>query len=627
MTNNQVETREFQTEIRQLLDIVINSLYTERDIFLRELISNAADATEKLRYFKLTNSQVQDPDLPLEIFIDTDEKAQTLTISDNGVGMTREELITNLGTIAHSGSKEFIRHLAEAKKQAEGSESTADLSLIGQFGVGFYAAFMVAKKVTIYTRSYQPEAESWIWTSDGSGSYSLEKGEKRSRGTKIVLSLKDDASKYCQADNIKRIIKQYSSFVPYPVKVNGEKANTVEAIWTKNTAEITEQEYTDFYKYIANAYDEPFYKLHFSSDAPLSIKALLFVPGENYERFGFSRMERGVNLFCKKVLIQEKSEAIVPEWLRFVRGVIDSEELPLNISRETLQDNALVAKLNRVVTGRFLKFLEEQAKDDPEKFRQFWDKFGIFLKEGAATDFTHKDALVKLLRFESNLTGEGELISLEGYVDRMREGQKAIYYVSGSTRESIESGPYLEIFKDKGIEVLFTYEAIDDYILDSLHEFQGKKIVAAEQDSEDLPEANLPEQTTPEDDIPAEELKALTDWFKETLGARVTEVRSSKRLVDSPAVVLSSMGTHSMQRMMQLMNKDLGNAPAGILEINSRHPVIKGINQLRLAKDPFAAEAAQQVLENAQIAAGLLVDPRSMVNRLYTILERAVSQK
>lgn len=627
MTNNQVETREFQTEIRQLLDIVINSLYTERDIFLRELISNAADATEKLRYFKLTNSQVQDPDLPLEIFIDTDEKAQTLTISDNGVGMTREELITNLGTIAHSGSKEFIRHLAEAKKQAEGSESTADLSLIGQFGVGFYAAFMVAKKVTIYTRSYQPEAESWIWTSDGSGSYSLEKGEKRSRGTKIVLSLKDDASKYCQADNIKRIIKQYSSFVPYPVKVNGEKANTVEAIWTKNTAEITEQEYTDFYKYIANAYDEPFYKLHFSSDAPLSIKALLFVPGENYERFGFSRMERGVNLFCKKVLIQEKSEAIVPEWLRFVRGVIDSEELPLNISRETLQDNALVAKLNRVVTGRFLKFLEEQAKDDPEKFRQFWDKFGILLKEGAATDFTHKDALVKLLRFESNLTGEGGLISLEGYVDRMREGQKAIYYVSGSTRESIESGPYLEIFKDKGIEVLFTYEAIDDYILDSLHEFQGKKIVAAEQDSEDLPEANLPEQTTPEDDIPAEELKALTDWFKETLGARVTEVRSSKRLVDSPAVVLSSMGTHSMQRMMQLMNKDLGNAPAGILEINSRHPVIKGINQLRLAKDPFAAEAAQQVLENAQIAAGLLVDPRSMVNRLYTILERAVSQK
>lgn len=627
MTNNQVETREFQTEIRQLLDIVINSLYTERDIFLRELISNAADATEKLRYFKLTNSQVQDPDLPLEIFIDTDEKAQTLTISDNGVGMTREELITNLGTIAHSGSKEFIRHLAEAKKQAEGSESTADLSLIGQFGVGFYAAFMVAKKVTIYTRSYQPEAESWIWTSDGSGSYSLEKGEKKSRGTKIVLSLKDDASKYCQADNIKRIIKQYSSFVPYPVKVNGEKANTVEAIWTKNTAEITEQEYTDFYKYIANAYDEPFYKLHFSSDAPLSIKALLFVPGENYERFGFSRMERGVNLFCKKVLIQEKSEAIVPEWLRFVRGVIDSEELPLNISRETLQDNAIVAKLNRVVTGRFLKFLEEQAKDDPEKFRQFWDKFGIFLKEGAATDFTHKDALVKLLRFESNLTGEGELISLEGYVDRMREGQKAIYYVSGSTRESIESGPYLEIFKDKGIEVLFTYEAIDDYILDSLHEFQGKKIVAAEQDSEDLPEANLPEQTTPEDDIPAEELKALTDWFKETLGARVTEVRSSKRLVDSPAVVLSSVGTHSMQRMMQLMNKDLGNAPAGILEINSRHPVIKGINQLRLAKDPFAAEAAQQVLENAQIAAGLLVDPRSMVNRLYTILERAVSQK
>ncbi|HHV65355.1 MAG TPA: molecular chaperone HtpG [Peptococcaceae bacterium] len=627
MTNNQVETREFQTEIRQLLDIVINSLYTERDIFLRELISNAADATEKLRYLKLTNNQIQDPDLPLEIYIDTDEKAQTLTISDNGIGMTKEELITNLGTIAHSGSKEFIRRLAEARKQAEDGESAPDLSLIGQFGVGFYSAFMVAKKVTIYTRSYQPGAESWIWTSDGSGSYSLAKGEKETRGTKIVLSLKDDATNYCQAENIKRIIKQYSSFVPYPIKVNGEKANTVEAIWTKNTSEITEQEYTEFYKYIANAFDEPFYKLHFSSDAPLSIKALLFVPGDNYERFGFSRMERGVNLFCKKVLIQEKSEAIVPEWLRFVRGVIDSEELPLNISRETLQDNALVAKLNRVVTGRFLKFLEEQAKDDPEKYRQFWDKFGIFIKEGAATDSTHKDALVKLLRFESNLTGKGELISLQGYVDRMKEGQKAIYYVSGSTRETIESGPYLEIFKDKGIEVLYTYEPIDAYILDSLHEFQGKKIVAAEQDSEDLPEANLPEQTASQEEIPAEELKALTEWFKETLGSKVTEVRASKRLVDSPAVVLSSFGTHSMQRVMQLMNKDFNNVPAEILEINSRHPIIKGINQLRLANDPFAAEAAEQLLENAQIAAGLIVDPRNMVNRLYTILERAVSTK
>lgn len=626
MTNNQVETREFQTEIRQLLDIVINSLYTDRDIFLRELISNGADATEKLRYYKLTGEKVADPDLPLEVSIDTDENNHTLTISDNGIGMTREELIENLGTIAHSGSKEFIRQLAEAKKEAEGGNK-ADLSLIGQFGVGFYSAFMAAQKVTLYTRSYQPDSETWVWSSDGTGSYSLEKGEPKSRGTKIVLSLKEDAHNYSQAENIKRIIKQYSSFVPYPVLVNGEKANTVEAIWMKNTSEITDQEYADFYQYIANAYDEPYYKLHFSSDAPLAIKALLFVPGENYEKYGFSRMERGVNLFCKKILIQEKSEAIVPEWLRFARGVIDSEELPLNISRETLQDNALVAKLNRVVTARFLKFLDEQAKNDPAKYREFWDKFGSFIKEGAATDFTHKDALVKLLRFESNLTEEGELISLDSYVGRMREEQKAIYYISGANRESIQSGPYLEIFKDKGIEVLFTYETVDDYILDSLREFQGKKIVAAEQDSEDLPSSDENNGTGQEGEIPEEEMKALGDWFKETLGDKVTEVRNSKRLVDSPAVVLSSFGTHSIQRMMQLMNRETDNFPAGILELNSRHPIIKGINELRRKNDPFARPAAEQLLENAQIAAGLIVDPRRMVNRLYNILERAVNQQ
>ncbi|RNC29118.1 MAG: Chaperone protein HtpG [Candidatus Dichloromethanomonas elyunquensis] len=622
MTGHQVETREFQTEIRQLLDIVINSLYTDRDIFLRELISNAADATEKLRYLKLSGNEVNDPDLPLEISINTDETANTLTISDNGIGMTKEELIANLGTIAHSGSKEFIRHLTESKK--EGSSGT-DLSLIGQFGVGFYSAFMVAERVSLYTRSYAPDAESWVWTSDGSGNYSVEQGENTQRGTKIVLRLKEDAKNYGQGEEIKRIIKQYSSFVPYPVAVNGEKANTVEAVWTKNVSQITDQEYTDFYKYIANAYEEPFCRLHFSSDAPLSIKALLFVPGENYERFGFSRMERGVNLFCKKVLIQEKSEVIVPEWLRFVRGVIDSEELPLNISRETLQDNALISKLNKVVTGRFLKFLEEQAKDAPARYKEFWEKFGLFIKEGAATDFVHKDALVKLLRFESNLSGEGELVSFDQYVERMKEDQKAIYYISGSSREVIESGPYLEIFKDKGIEVLYSYETIDDYILNNLHEFQGKKIVAAEQDSEDLPEAESRE--TQEGEISEDELNSFLDWYKETLGTKVTEVRSSKRLVDSPAVVLSSFGTHSMQKMMQLMNKESGSVPAGILEINTRSAIIRGINELRKANDPFAEAAAQQVLETAQIAAGLILDPRHMVNRLYSLLERAVTSK
>jgi TNF receptor-associated protein 1 len=618
------ETREFQTEIKQLLDIVINSLYTEREIFLRELISNAADATEKLRYCKLVE-EVEGVDLPLEISIETNEEEHTLTISDNGVGMTREELIENLGTIAHSGSKEFVRQLTEIRKAVDEGNNRADLSLIGQFGVGFYSAFMVADKVTLYTRSFREGAESWIWSSDGTGTYSLEKGDQTDYGTRIVLTLKPDAIQYSKPEEIKRIIKRYSSFVPYPVLVNGEKVNTVEAIWTKNPSEVSEEDYTEFYKYFANAFDEPYYRLHFSSDAPLAINALLYVPKENIERFGFTRLERGVNLFCKKVLIQEKSEAIVPEWMRFVRGVIDSEELPLNISREMLQDSTLVAKLNRVVTNRFLRFLEEQAKEDPEKYNQFWEKFNRFLKEGAATDLTHREALIKLLRFESNLTKSGELISLEEYVARMKEDQKAIYYISGSSREAIESGPYLEIFKDKGLEVLYTYETIDDYILDNLNEYKNKKIVAAEQDSADLPDVGE-EKPLPEG-VSESDKQALIEWFKNTLGDKVTEVRVSKRLVDSPAVLLSSHGTHSMQKMMQLMSNDLQSIPAGILEINYGHPIIRGIDELRKSGDSFAQAAAEQVLQNAQIAAGLIIDPRDMVERLYSILEKAVTNK
>ncbi|MDP4126096.1 MAG: molecular chaperone HtpG [Bacillota bacterium] len=610
-----VETKEFQTEIRQLLDIVIHSLYTEREIFLRELISNAADAMEKVRYTQLTGPEVKDKDLALEIFIDTDESAHTLTITDTGIGMTKEELVENLGTIAHSGSKEFIKHLS-----AKGDQK--DLNLIGQFGVGFYSAFMVADKVTIYTRSYQQEGQSYVWESDGVGSYTIKEGEDQSRGTKMVLKLKEDAYDFAKEETIKRVIKQYSSFVPYPITLNSQKVNTVDALWTKNKNEITDEEYNEFYKFIANAHDEPLMRLHFSSDAPLNINTLLFVPKENFEQFGFGRTEPGVNLYCKKVLIQEKSKVILPEWLRFLRGVTDSEELPLNISRETMQDSALIGKLNKVVTGRFLKFLEGQAASEPEKYKEFWEKFNLFIKEGAANDFTHQKELVKLLQYESSTTQPGELISLADYVGRMKENQSTIYYVNGPSREVIESGPYLEIFRDKGLEVIYTYAAIDDYIFGSIGEYEGKKLVSADQadlDLSDSSEKNRSEQALSEEDV-----KALTDWLKEILGDKVTEVRESKRLIDSPAVVLSPFGTNSMQRMMQLMNKDLNNLGPSILEINSEHPMIKRLDEARKKEDTFAKIAAEQIFENAQIAAGLIIDPRGMVNRLNEILTRAL---
>lgn len=609
-----VETKEFQTEVRQLLDIVIHSLYTEREIFLRELISNAADAMEKLRYTQLTGPEVKDKDLPLEVYIDTDDSAHTLTITDTGIGMTKEELVENLGTIAHSGSKEFIKHLS-----AKGDQK--DLNLIGQFGVGFYSAFMVADKVTLYTRSYLMEGECFVWESDGVGSYTITEGEDLSRGTKMVLHLKEDAYDYAKEETIRRVIKQYSSFVPYPIIVNGQKVNTVDALWIKNKNEITDEEYNEFYKFIANAHDEPLFRLHFSSDAPININTLLFVPKENLEQFGFGRTEPGVNLYCKKVLIQEKSPIVLPEWLRFLRGVMDSEELPLNISRETMQDSALVSKLSKVVTSRFLKFLDGQATSEPEKYKEFWEKFNFFIKEGAANDFTHRKELVKLLQFESSNTLSGESVSLADYVGRMKEDQTAIYYVNGPTREGIESGPYLEVFRDKGYEVIYTYAAIDDYIFGAIGEYEGKRLISADQSDLDL---GNEQKDRSELALSEEEVKVLTGWFKEVLGSKVTEVRESKRLVDSPAVVLSPYGTNSMQRMMQLMNKDLNNVGPSVLEINASHQMIKRLDEARKNEDTFAKIAAEQVFENAQIAAGLIIDPRGMVNRLNEILERAL---
>ena len=609
-----VETKEFQTEIRQLLDIVIHSLYTEREIFLRELISNAADALEKLHYTQLTGPEVKDKDLPLEIYIDTDDNAHTLTITDSGIGMTKEDLVENLGTIAHSGSKEFIKHLS-----AKGDQK--DLNLIGQFGVGFYSAFMVADKVTLYTRSHQMEGECFVWESDGVGSYTITQGEDLSRGTKMVLHLKEDAYDFAKEEAVQRVIKQYSSFVPYPIIVNGQKVNTVDALWIKNKNEITDEEYGEFYKFIPNAHDEPLFRLHFSSDAPININTLLFVPKENLEQFGFGRTDPGVNLYCKKVLIQEKSPLVLPEWLRFLRGVMDSEELPLNISRETMQDSALVSKLNKVVTSRFLKFLDGQATSEPEKYKEFWGKFNFFIKEGAANDFTHRKELVKLLQFESSNTLSGESISLADYVGRMKEDQTAIYYVNGPTREGIESGPYLEVFRDKGYEVIYTYAAIDDYIFGAIGEYEGKKLISADQSDLDL---GNEQKDRSELALSEEEVEVLTGWFREVLGSKVTEVRESKRLVDSPAVVLSPYGTNSMQRMMQLMNKDMNDAGPSVLEINASHHMIKRLDEARKNEDTFAKIAAEQIFENAQIAAGLIVDPRGMVKRLNEILERAL---
>ena len=602
---------EFQAEIKQLLDIVIHSLYTEKEIFVRELVSNASDALEKLRHTQLTEKEIHDDKLGLEINLTTDDKAKTLTIQDYGIGMTRAELVENLGTIAHSGSKQFLKALGEGDKK--------NANLIGQFGVGFYSAFMVAKSVKVYSHSWKTGEAGHVWSSDGSGSYEIEEVEGLSRGSKIVIELKDDCADYANDGRIKAILERYSAFVSFPINLNGKHINTVQALWLRSKSEIKEEEYNEFYKFQSHAYDEPSLRLHFSADAPLTINALLFVPQENTEKMGMSRLEPAVSLYCRKVLIDAAPKDLLPEWLRFLKGVVDSEDLPLNISRETMQDKALIEKLNKVITKRFLKFLDEEATQRPESFIKFYANFGIYLKEGAALDFTHKDQLVKLLRFESSLTDKSKHTSLADYVSRMGADQKEIYYLTGANRTTVESGPYLEAFKARNLEVLFCYEPVDEYVMNNVREFDGKKLIAA--DHGDVKLTDLPQA---DGALSADDTKTLTTWIKESLGERIAEVKASDRLVDSPALAINAdkFMTAHMRRMMKAMNKDGADMPQRVnLEINPRSAVMKRLFETHTTAPEKAKLVAEQILDNALISAGMLEDATPMVARLYKLLE------
>jgi TNF receptor-associated protein 1 len=614
----QVQTKEFQAETRKVLDIVIHSLYTERDIFVRELVSNAADALEKFRHISLTEKPEFDAHVPLEISIDCNDKKHILTITDTGIGMTAEELEANLGTIAHSGSGKFLAELAESAKR--------DVSLIGKFGVGFYSAFMAAKTVKVQTRSWDG-SQGHEWFSDGNGTYTISPCDGLHRGTKIIMELKEDAQDYGQKFTIERIIKQYSAFIPFPVKVEGKKVNTVEAIWTRSKSEIKDEEYTEFYKFIGNGYDEPMLRFHFSADSPLAINALLFVPKDNFESIGLGRMDPGVNLYCRRVLIDQHSKSIMPEWLRFLKGVVDSEDLPLNISRQSLQDNALVAKLRKVITKRFLKFLDEESRNDKEKYAAFWKTFGIFIKEGVTSDFEYQEEIAKLLRFESSATEAGVMTSLEDYVSRMKEdGQKEIYYISGPSRTAVEGGPYVEMFRKRGVEIIYTLEPIDDFVLSHLGKFDEKELRSADRADLRLPEST--EKEEPKEQLAEAVQTSLCKWMKEVLGEKVKEVKASHRLVDSPAMIVNADGymTSTMERILASQGRGKDNPMAMTskkdMEINPASPLIRKVADLRVKDQDFAKELAEQIYDNAMIQAGLLVDPQQMVSRSYRIMER-----
>lgn len=613
---SKVETHHFQAEIQQLLNIVIHSLYTDKEIFIRELISNSADACEKLRFTQSSGRPVQQPDLAPAITLTTDDKAGTITITDTGLGMTRAELVENLGTIAHSGTKAFLKQIAEEKKP--------DVGLIGQFGVGFYSAFMVAKRVTVLSRSFVPEEPGHQWTSEGMGGYEIAPAEDLPRGTKITLELKDDAKEFAQESTVERIIQRYSSFVPFPIELNTKRLNTVQAIWARNKSEIKEEEYNEFYTFVAHDHDAPLFRLHFTADAPLAIQALLFVPGRNFETMGMGRMDSEVNLYCRKVLIQAKAKGLFPEWLRFLKGVVDSEDLPLNISRETMQDTSLMQKLNKVLTSRFLKFLDEQAVKEAEAYEKFYKEYQRFLKEGIVTDYTHKDALGKLLRYESSTMEAGKLTSLADYVARMPSEQKEIYCLLAANRPAAEASPYFEVFKERNWEVLFLYDAWDEFVMEHLHTFEGKPLKLAEK-------ADLNLSAKKEGALSEDASKGLAKWLKETLGDKVGEVRVSQRLVESPGVVVDAdkFMTASMRRMMKAMKQDGPDlAPAKQdFEINPAHPIMARLDGMRQKDAVLAGSVAEQILDNARVAAGLLEDPRAMLARLNMLMERVLTKE
>lgn len=589
----------FQTEVRELLDIVVHALYSEREIFIRELVSNASDALEKLRLKQLTDGDAVKSSGILEISVKPNEEGGSLTIADTGIGMTKEELIENLGTIAHSGTKKFLQALKE-------NQSSADV--IGQFGVGFYSAFMVADKVTVLTKSAMGDAQGYRWESDGQSGYSIEEAEVESPGTSVLIHLKEEYKEYSRPERVRGILQRYSSFVGFPILFDGERLNTVEALWMKSKNEVSADEYIDFYKFIAHTDEAPLTHMHFNTDAPIDLHALIFVPKENPEAIGFGRIDPGVALHSRRVLIDSKPEGLLPEWLRFLKGVIDSADLPLNISREMLQDNSLIRKINDVITKRFLKHLEKLAKDDAEEYGSFYKLFSRFLKEGIITSWAHKEILGKLLRFESTFTEPGTNTSFADYVSRMKDGQEEIYVLTGPSRAQLENSPYLEAFRARGLEVAFFVDNGDEFVLDALHTVEEKKIMPI--DRGDIKLDDIAQEGEALDKTESDELEK---WLGETLNSRFGRISLSDRLVSSPVLVTQAQDAPSAQirEYMKAMGQELPESKPN-LELNPRNELVKDLVSLKKDHPEVARLIAAQLADTALLRAGLLDDPSAL---------------
>lgn len=611
------ETHKFQAEVSELLKLVINSLYSHKEIFLRELISNASDAIDRLRFRAISEPELLSDGAPLEIRLLTDAEAGTLTIEDTGVGMTHDELVENLGTIAHSGSRAFIEKLQGGDKP----------SLIGQFGVGFYSAYLVADRVTVTSRA-AGASEAFTWSSDARDSFSVEPAERAGRGTTIVLHLKEDQKQFLEEWELRDLVRRYSDYVSHPIKLQhgeGDKkgefevVNKASALWQRRPADVTQEQYDDFYRHLTHDFEAPLAQTHFRVEGNLQFSGILFFPKKAPNDLFQAQGKRGVHLFVKRVFIMEDCDEVLPPWLRFVRGVVDSDDLPLNVSRELLQDSAVVRTIRKQVIKRALDRLEEMATSEADSYATFWKEFGPVLKEGIATDHEYQERLANLARFAS--THGDALTSLADYVSRMPEGQADIYFAIGESPAAVAQSPYLEALRQHNYEVLLLSDPVDEWTVDALREYQGKKLVSAMRADLKLADKTEEQKKT------AEEAGPLLDRIKSVLTGKVIDVRPSDRLTDSPAVLVVPPGAHHapMEQMLRAAGRT-GVVARRILEINPGHPLIRSLQALheRDASSTQVQEWVETLYDQAVLMeGGRLEDPNRFARRLTALLQHA----
>ncbi len=607
----------FKAETRQLLDILIHSLYTEREIFLRELISNASDALTRMDFEILTNREVLDPDAALSIRIVPDPEAHTLTISDTGVGMTAEELAENLGTIAHSGARSFMKAIKESGQKPS--------DLIGQFGVGFYSAFMVAEWIQVTSRSFQTEAEAAGWHSTGADTFTLEPAEKTSRGTTVTIKLKQEAEEFLTENRLKEIVRRHSDFIPFPIYVgqDEEQTNRQTALWRQSPREVEEKSYQDFYQQLTLDFTPPLANAHMVVDAPVQMYALLYIPNDP-ERSMFSlRKEDGLKLFARKVLIQEYNKALLPEYLGFVQGVVDSEDLPLNVSRESVQSNRIMGQLKKLVTSKVIDTLKKLALDDPGKYASFWKAYDRHIKQGIAIEQNDPEMLYPLLRFRTNQHTDS-WTALDEYVERMQPDQKNIYYLMGNDQHSVLQSPHLDVVKRHNYEVLLLTDPVDAFMLVRLTQYKEKTLANVASADLELPESDQTELEQEETTLPEAVSASLMERFKQQLAERVSDVRTTDRLSGSPARLVDPEGSmgQEMQRVYRMLNRDF-EVPKKVLELNPRHPILIGLSQMP-DDSPLGSIFIEQIYENALLIEGLHPDPASMIERIQKLMEAAL---